>query len=209
MKERTMVELRFAWKKETPLQHPSKIEAQPIHSKAERKARHYKFLQKLDHIIKAEKQSGSLVNISINNEALKEIQHENNPFNEEQERVQRVDPIKTKMILDLITQGYSMTETQRLARASATTIKHVMSDSAVKLRPIFKYQLKGTKENNSGFLAEAENVDSLVEQILIAYNNPSEIRNKGINALNLVRRNYSKANAMDAYVSIMKSIVRR
>lgn len=65
------------------------------------------------------------------------------------------------------------------------------------------------KENNSGFLAEAENVDSLVEQILIAYNNPSEIRNKGINALNLVRRNYSKANAMDAYVSIMKSIVRR
>lgn len=131
-----MVELRFAWKKETPLQHPSKIEAQPIHSKAERKARHYKFLQKLDHIIKAEKQSGSLVNISINNEALKEIQHENNPFNEEQERVQRVDPIKTKMILDLITQGYSMTETQRLARASATTIKHVMSDSAVKLRPI-------------------------------------------------------------------------
>lgn len=151
MKERTMVELRFAWKKETPLQHPSKIDAQPIHSKAERKARHYKFLQKLDHIIKAEKQSGSLVNISINNEALKEIQHENNPFNEEKDRVQRVDPVKTKMILDLITQGYSMTETQRLAHASATTIKHVMSDSAVKTRPIFKYQLKGTKENKLDF----------------------------------------------------------
>lgn len=146
-----MVELRFAWKKETPLQHPSKIDAQPIHNKAERKARHYKFLQKLDHIIKAEKQSGSLVNISINNEALKKIQHQNNPFNEEQERVQRVDPIKTKMILDLITQGYSMTETQRLARASSTTIKHVMSDGAVKLRPIFKYQLKGTKENKLDF----------------------------------------------------------
>lgn len=44
-----------------------------------------------------------------------------------------------------------MTETQRLARASATTIKHVMSDSAVKLRPIFKYQLKGTKENKLDF----------------------------------------------------------
>ena len=146
-----MVELKFSWKKETPLQHPLKTDAQPIHSKAERKARHYKFLQKLDHIIKAEKQNGSLVNISINNETLKEIQHENNPFNEEQERVQRVDPIKTKMILDLITQGYSMTETQRLARASATTIKHVMSDSAVKLRPIFKYQLKGTKENKLDF----------------------------------------------------------
>lgn len=146
-----MVELKFSWKKETALQHPSKIDAQPIHSKAERKARHYKFLQKLDHIIKAEKQSGSLVNISINNEALKEIQHENNPFNEEKDRVQRVDPVKTKMILDLITQGYSMTETQRLARASATTIKHVMSDSAVKLRPIFKYQLKGTKENKLDF----------------------------------------------------------
>lgn len=146
-----MVELRFAWKKETPLQHPSKTDAQPIHSKAERRARHYNFLQKLDHIIKAEKQNGSLVNISINNKALKEIQHENNPFNEEKERVQRVDPVKTKMILDLITQGYSMTETQRLARASATTIKHVMSDSAVKLRPIFKYQLKGTKENKLDF----------------------------------------------------------
>ena len=146
-----MVELKFAWKKETPLQHPSKTDAQPLHSKAERKARHYKFLQKLDHIIKAEKQSGSLVNISINNEALKEIQHENNPFNEEKDRVQRVDPVKTKMILDLITEGYSMTETQRLARASATTIKHVMSDGAVKLRPIFKYQLKGTKENKLDF----------------------------------------------------------
>lgn len=133
------------------MQHPSKTDAQPLHSKAERKARHYKFLQKLDHIIKAEKQSGSLVNISINNEALKEIQHENNPFNEEKDRVQRVDPVKTKMILDLITQGYSMTETQRLARASATTIKHVMSDSAVKTRPIFKYQLKGIKENKVDF----------------------------------------------------------
>ena len=62
-----MVELKFAWKKENPLQHPSKIDARPLHSKAERKTRHYKFLQKLDHIIKVEKQSGSLVNISINN----------------------------------------------------------------------------------------------------------------------------------------------
>lgn len=146
-----MVELKFAWKKEIPLQHPSKIDAQPLHSKAERKAGHYKFLQKLDHIIKAEKQSGSLVNISINNEVLKKIQHENNPFNEEKDRVQRVDPVKSKMIFDLITQGYSMTETQCLARASATTIKHVMSDSAVKTRPIFKYQLKGIKENKVDF----------------------------------------------------------
>lgn len=151
-----MVELKFTWKKETPLQHPSKTDAQPIHSKAERNARHYKFLQKLDHIIKAEKQSGSLVNISINDETLKEIQHENNPFNEEKDRVQRVDPVKMKMILDLITQGYSMTETQRLARASATTIKHVMSDSAVKLRPIFKYQLKGTKENKLDFYTNSK-----------------------------------------------------
>lgn len=69
--------------KRNPIAASSKTDAQPIHSKAERKARHYKFLQKLDHIIKAEKQSGSLVNMSINNEALKEIQYENNPFNEE------------------------------------------------------------------------------------------------------------------------------
>ncbi len=45
-----MVELKFSWKKETPLQHPSKIDAQPIHSKGCPVC--YRHFEKLDDDVK-------------------------------------------------------------------------------------------------------------------------------------------------------------
>lgn len=152
MKDLKMVELKFSWKKEKIPCH-NIYKAKPVHSKAERDARHLKFLKKLDHIIKAEKQNGSLVNLPSSNETLKSIQHENDFFNDEEDKVKRIDPAKSKMILDLITRGYSLTISQHLAHASATTIKRVMCDAGVKLRPVFKYRLKSIEGNKLDFYA--------------------------------------------------------
>lgn len=147
-----MVELKFSWKKEEIPCHNS-YKTKPVHSKAERDARHLKFLQKLDHIIKAERQNGSLVNLPSSNETLKSIQHENDFFNDEEDKETRIDPAKSKMILDLITRGYSLTVSQHLAHSSATTIKRVMCDAGVKLRPVFKYRLKSIAGNKIDFYA--------------------------------------------------------
>lgn len=164
-----MTELKFAWKQKASIHtdmHPS-YEERPIHTKAEREMKHYKFLQRLDHIIKVEKQSGSLTNFPTDNKELQKIQHENNPFNDKDREITRVAPEKQNTIEQLIVRGYSLTDIQQLAKASATTVKKVMYDAGLKLRPIFKYCLKSIDKSKPNYYAR--NIRQVTNYLDISY----------------------------------------
>lgn len=126
MKDQNMVELKFAWKRET--HHAIPQEEEDI--KSEQKDRHIDFLKRLDRIIKVEKKNVSLVNVPDSNKDLVKIQRENNVFFDDR-RESSLDPEKLDAIIDCITKGFSLTDTTHLAHCSATTVKHAMCNAGL------------------------------------------------------------------------------
>ncbi len=63
------------------------------------------------------------------------------------------------------------------------------------------------KNNNCGYLCDADNAKMLVEAIVEAKENKEEINKKANNALSLVNYEYSKEKGTKSYISIVKELI--
>ncbi|WP_251911537.1 hypothetical protein [Lactobacillus gasseri] len=144
-----MTELKFAWKKDR--QSPLPEEEQEYTGKRHQD-RHVDFLKRLERIIKLEKKRGSLVTIADSDQELIEFQRENNVFFKDK-RARIIDPEKQDIILACISKGYTLTEVTHISHCSATTVKQIMCDAGLVLRPPFKYCLKAIKKGKIDFYA--------------------------------------------------------
>ena len=74
-------------------------------------------------------------------------------------------------------------------------------------KPIIGSRNSGTEElileNNTGFKVNGEEVDDIKRKILLAYENRAELKNLGLNAYNMLEKEFSYKNMAKRYMEIL------
>jgi len=86
-------------------------------------------------------------------------------------------------------------------------LPNVGIEAMARKKPIIGSRNSGTEEliveNNTGFKVNGEEVDDIKRKILLAYKNRAELKNLGLNAYNMLEKEFSYKNMAKRYMEIL------
>jgi len=86
-------------------------------------------------------------------------------------------------------------------------LPNVAIEAMARKKPVIGSRNSGTEEliveNNTGFKVNGDEVDDIKKKILLAYENKAELKNIGLNAYNMIQKEFSYKNMAEKYMEIL------